>query len=149
MDEAAVLLRELSETAGVQFVLVTHKDELLDAADVVYRTRLEDGQTKFTLEHDLDDAAYHRRPKRGERGRAPGSPFDGQDLSGNPGDDLEVVHSETDDVLARRQRKQAELRAPEIKKRKAKKVTKRARLDRKNEAARLRRAARRAKREQG
>lgn len=60
----ATLLMELNRSAGVQFILVTHKASLLDAADVIYRAWLEDGETKFTLEHDLIDEDYHQAPSR-------------------------------------------------------------------------------------
>lgn len=115
--ECAVLLRELNTTANVQFVMVTHRPELLDAADVVYRARLENGQTKFTLEHDMKDAAYHQRPAPGQKGRDRASVFDGEDLTKDKASEVEVRHGETTDVLAIRQRKQAELREPEKKKR--------------------------------
>jgi DNA repair exonuclease SbcCD ATPase subunit len=60
----AALLRELNRSAGIQFLIVTHEADLLDAADVVYRTSVKDGQTTFVLEHDLDDGAFHRGGKK-------------------------------------------------------------------------------------
>jgi len=78
----ASLLVELNRSAGIQFVLVTHKPELLDAADVIYRARLEEGETKFKLEHDLRDEDYHQAPtrERMRQGRE-GSAFDHHDLT--------------------------------------------------------------------
>jgi hypothetical protein len=63
----ATLLRELNRTAGVQFVLVTHKPDLLDAADVVYRTVVENGVTRFEVEHDLRDDVFHQKVPAGAR----------------------------------------------------------------------------------
>lgn len=64
----ATLLRELNRTAGIQFVLVTHKPDLLDAADVVYRTVVDDtGTTRFEVEHDLRDDVFHRKVPAGAR----------------------------------------------------------------------------------
>lgn len=57
----SVLLKELNKKLGIQFLMVTHKEELLDAADVVYRTKNVDGETAFTLEHDLRDELYHQK----------------------------------------------------------------------------------------
>ncbi len=103
----AVLLKELSESAGIQFILVTHKPELLDSADVIYRARkTPDEPTEFLLEHDLRDESFHRRARRGEKGLDRFSKFDCQDLSAST-EDSESVLSETTDVLARRQRQQA------------------------------------------
>ena len=103
----AGLLRELNRTADVQFVLVTHKPELLDAADVVYRAELVEGETRFHLEHDLRDEAYHSRPARGEdRGRDRRSAWDGQDMTA-PVDDAESVEAPTTDRTAKRVRAKA------------------------------------------
>lgn len=63
----ATLLRELSRTAGIQFILVTHKPDLLDAADVVYRTKVENGITTFEVEHDLRDDVFHQKAAAGAR----------------------------------------------------------------------------------
>lgn len=61
----AGLVKELSDSAGVQFVIVTHKEELLDAADVIYRASMNDkGVTSFKLEHDMRDDEYHAAPSR-------------------------------------------------------------------------------------
>ncbi len=65
----ANLLRELSASAGVQFILITHKPELLDAADVIYRASLKDGVTSFALEHNLRDESYHQAPRRSDMAR--------------------------------------------------------------------------------
>jgi len=63
----AVLMEELARSTGIQFILVTHKPELLDAADVIYRAGSnKDGETIFNLEHDLRDELYHRRLKHGD-----------------------------------------------------------------------------------
>lgn len=56
----SVLLKELSDTAGIQFIMVTHKSELLDSADVIYRSSLDKkGITNFEMEHCLRDEIYH------------------------------------------------------------------------------------------
>lgn len=99
----STLLRELNSSAGIQFLLVTHKAEMLDAADVIYRAELVEGRTQFHLEHDLRDESFHRRPRRGEKASERGSAFDEEDMVGSPGE-TEVRISETEDVLARRQR---------------------------------------------
>lgn len=104
----AGLLRELNQSAGIQFVLVTHKDELVDAADVVYRARLKGGRTEFTLEHDTRDESYHRRPRRGEEAPDRFSAFDGQDLS-SPENKAEPRLSDTVDDVARQQRRKRSL----------------------------------------
>lgn len=75
----ASLLVELNRSAGIQFVLVTHKPELLDAADVIYRARLEEGETKFKLEHDLRDEDYHQAPTRERLRRGKESSVFGQE----------------------------------------------------------------------
>lgn len=98
----AVLLRELSESAGIQLLLVTHKPELLDAADVIYRAELVDGATEFRLEHCLRDESFHRRPRRGERAPERGSMFDHEDLVAAT-NDSETRHPEPRDKLAHRQ----------------------------------------------
>jgi hypothetical protein len=67
----ATLLRELNRTAGVQFILVTHKPDLLDAADVVYRTAVENGTTRFEIEHDLRDDVFHQKLPEGAKRREP------------------------------------------------------------------------------
>lgn len=76
----ASLITELHRSAGVQFVLITHKAELLDAADVIYKVRLEDGESIFTLEHDLRDEDYHQAPTR-EKLRRRDEPVDDRDLT--------------------------------------------------------------------
>lgn len=81
----ASLVRELNEVTGIQFILVTHREELLDAADVIYRTEVVKGATRFHLEHDMRDEAYHKRPKGDELGRQRGTGFDGLSLVGSPG----------------------------------------------------------------
>lgn len=58
---AATLLRELNRSGGIQFFMVTHKPDLLDAADVVYRSSNTDGKTTFAIEHDLRDDIFHQR----------------------------------------------------------------------------------------
>lgn len=63
----ATLLRELNRTAGIQFVLVTHKPDLLDAADVVYRSQIEDGSTRFEIEHDDRDDVFHQKAAAGAK----------------------------------------------------------------------------------
>lgn len=67
----AQLLKELNRSAGIQFFLVTHKPDLLDAADVVYRSSNEDGRTIFQLEHDLRDDVYHQRADENARPEKP------------------------------------------------------------------------------
>lgn len=99
----ASLLRELNETAGIQFVLVTHKEELLDAADVIYRVKLENGRSTFTLEHDLRDELAHSRPKRGKTVDSKLTLFDHEDMTG-PVSDAEAVEAPTDDLYAKKQR---------------------------------------------
>lgn len=100
----AVLLKELSESAGMQFVLVTHKPELLDAADVIYRASLDPkGQTKFELEHDLKDEVYHKAPKRGQSFDGDDTVFDHEDL-GRKEHGKKTI-SKTADSLAKRQRR--------------------------------------------
>jgi len=76
----ATLLRELNQSAGIQFILVTHKPELLDAADVIYRAELKRGRTVFHLEHHLRDDAYHQAPRRTDTA-APRSAFTEDDLT--------------------------------------------------------------------
>lgn len=100
----AVLLRELNQSAGMQFFLVTHKPELLDAADVIYQTRLRRGKTEFVLEHDYNDEAYHARPKRGQKARDTTTVFDGEDLNRGM-NKAEPVYSRDPDLKAKRQRK--------------------------------------------
>ena len=60
LRNVASLITELSKSLGIQFVLITHKNELLDAADVIYRAKMDKyGVTTFSLEHDMIDDAYH------------------------------------------------------------------------------------------
>ncbi len=101
----STLLKELNQSAGIQFLLITHKAELLDAADVIYRAELVEGRTRFTLEHDLRDESFHRAPRRGETAPDERTAFDG-DLSAPVGE-TETTISATEDVMARRQRVQA------------------------------------------
>jgi hypothetical protein len=61
------LLRELNRSAGIQFVLVTHKPELVDAADVVYRSSIENGATKYVLEDDVKDDVFHQKAAAGAK----------------------------------------------------------------------------------
>lgn len=76
----ATLLKELNKTAGIQFLIVTHKPELLDSADNVYRTEKDaEGATVFKLEHDLDDGAFHAPQPRGAKS-ATMEPFHGQNI---------------------------------------------------------------------
>jgi len=105
----ASLLRELNQSAGIQFVMITHKEELLDAADVIYRAKLTEGRTEFSLEHATRDESYHARPKRGQKRSDRTTLFDDEDMT-KPVQNPESVESETTDVLARRQRKQAEIK---------------------------------------
>lgn len=101
----AVLLRELNRTAGVQFILVTHKPELLDAADVIYRATIRDGMTTFDLEHECLDDAYHAKPTRDGRERDNATAFDGRDIGGRVNDDdmNEIRFADPQDEHARRQ----------------------------------------------
>jgi hypothetical protein len=60
LNGVAHLIKRLNQKLGIQFILVTHKDELLDTADVIYRATLDsEGATQFSLEHDLVDEAYY------------------------------------------------------------------------------------------
>lgn len=100
----AQLLRELNRMIGIQFILVTHKEELLDAADVIYRAKLKNGHTTLTCEHDMKDEAYHAKPKGGERRRRH-DPFEGQEVwTHKEWEAHPTVVSETEDVQARKQR---------------------------------------------
>jgi len=74
------LLRELNTSAGIQFLLITHKPELLDAADRIYRASLENGATTFTLEHATRDVSYHQRPDPRAKRMSDATVFDGEDL---------------------------------------------------------------------
>lgn len=107
----ATLMKELNRSAGIQFVLVTHKPELVDAADVVYRSENVDGRTFFHVEHDLRDDSFHARPPRGASRVDEGTAF-GSDLLPPERQEVEPgavpVVSETADALAIRQRKRAE-----------------------------------------
>jgi hypothetical protein len=105
----ATLLRELNKSAGIQFVLVTHKPDLLDAADVIYRTSVDNGATVFSIEHDLRDDVFHqraagvaRRPAGGEEAASLADPA-GTPGTPNPLAGAEPVDSPTDDALSRRQ----------------------------------------------
>jgi len=100
----SVLMKELSVSAGIQFILVTHKSELLDAADVIYRASLgAGGATSFTLEHNLRDESYHRKPQRGETAPDTSTLFDHEDFGKlEDGDEIESGNA---DVMARRQRR--------------------------------------------
>jgi chromosome segregation ATPase len=40
------MLRQLSETLGIQIVLVSHSDAIIEQADRAYRIRLENGVSK-------------------------------------------------------------------------------------------------------
>lgn len=105
------LLRELNRSAGIQFVIVTHQPELMDAADVVYRSELgEDNHTEFVLEHDLRDELYHAEPT--ERTKAPDrrTSFDGEPDPTAPINDAESVESETVDPRAVAAREVARLK---------------------------------------
>jgi len=99
----STLLKELSSSAGIQFLLITHKDEMLDAADVIYQASIVDGKTRFALQHDLRDESFHSAPRRGAKAPDQSSMFDGQDLTRSPGAG-ETCLPETDDVLAKKQR---------------------------------------------
>lgn len=55
------LLKELSQSLGIQFVLVTHQTELSDGADVIYRATSGKDGTTLTLEHDMQDELYHTK----------------------------------------------------------------------------------------
>jgi hypothetical protein len=76
------LLKELNVSAGIQFILVTHRPELMDEADVIYRTQIEEGRTTFILEHDIRDELYHTRAGKGAPPAQRKSDFDGQDMTG-------------------------------------------------------------------
>lgn len=93
----AMLLKELSESAGVQFVLITHKQELLDAADVIYKASQDErGHTHMVLAHDLQDEIYHRAPQRGDLGRERGTMFDHEDLGKHEEGEVVEVNQEKD-----------------------------------------------------
>lgn len=47
---AGVMLREVSERLGLQFILVTHEEEILEAADRVFRVRQRDGKSEVEVE---------------------------------------------------------------------------------------------------
>lgn len=117
----ATLLRELSDSAGIQFVLITHKPELLDAADTVYSSKLsEDGSTTFTLDHASRDENYHAMPRTGAVRIERGTAFDHEDLF-RPVKDAETTISETADADARRARFPATKRRTPFKRLKKKK----------------------------
>lgn len=100
----ATLLKELSRSAGIQFIMVTHKYELLDAADTIYQASLDDaGRTQLTLAHDLRDEIYHRRPERGEEGLDRSTLFDHEDLGKK--EEGEVTYSEEPNAEAKRHRR--------------------------------------------
>lgn len=99
----ATLLKELNTSAGIQFLIVTHKPELLDAADVVYRTEFSDGLTSYRLEQDMRDDLAHARPKRGAVAEDRATLFDHQDML-KPENDAPVEYSTTTDFLAERLR---------------------------------------------
>lgn len=95
------LIKELAETANIQFIMVTHKPELLDSADVIYKSSLnDDGTTEFSLEHDLRDDIYHspETPKR----RVRESLFDHEPLTKKEGGDK--TYSKNPDSYAKRER---------------------------------------------
>lgn len=86
----AVLLKELTSSAGVQFLLVTHKPELLDAADTIYSATLDENMTtQIKLEYDLRDEIYHREPRKGEVGLDRSTYFDHENFTKR--EDGEVV----------------------------------------------------------
>lgn len=114
----AGLIKELSQSAGIQFILITHKPELLDAADVVYEAELlPEGATQFTLTYDSRDDAYQAgTPEGAGVRRERDNDLDGEDVTGAH-NDAESIESETTDVLARRQRTQGRRRPDRKKKR--------------------------------
>jgi len=107
----ATLLAELNQTAGIQFLLVTHKPELLDAADVVYRAHMNLGGTEFHLEHDTRDCNYHARPKQDQRLEPP-TPFAHEDMTWPDDRRAEPKRSATVDARANRQRYLADNKVP-------------------------------------
>lgn len=56
------LLRRICEDGGFQVILVTHRPELAECADVAYRFRLEDGVTKVEMLRDEGDAVAQAGP---------------------------------------------------------------------------------------
>ena len=50
------LLRRMVDEGGIQILLITHSDDLTDAADVVYRFALEDGVTVVKRERSESEA---------------------------------------------------------------------------------------------
>lgn len=99
----AQLVRELNKTAGIQFIIITHAAELLDCADVIHRSSLQDGMTAFTLEHDLRDDAYHSKPAADAKAPDRANAWDMQDMVGNTRG-ADPILGEVDDGLARIQR---------------------------------------------
>lgn len=100
----ASLMKELSKTAGVQFIIVTHKPELLDAADITYRTTMKDGVTSFEQEHLLNDGVFHAPQSREQAPAA--DPFVEEEIAARP-NDFTVKLSDTVDALALDQRQPA------------------------------------------
>lgn len=47
-DRAGRMLRELSQKLGIQFLIITHEEQLLAAADRVFRVAVENGSSKIT-----------------------------------------------------------------------------------------------------
>lgn len=96
------LMRELNQSVGIQFLLITHKAELLDFADVIYSTSIADGLTTLKLEHDLRDDAYHGALQGKARERS--NEWD-QDALATPdlGEAAPVSDSVDTDGLARKQ----------------------------------------------
>jgi DNA repair exonuclease SbcCD ATPase subunit len=45
-DRASRMLKEISSKLGIQFLIVTHEQNLLEAADKVFEVELEDGESK-------------------------------------------------------------------------------------------------------
>jgi DNA repair exonuclease SbcCD ATPase subunit len=50
LDNVGSFLKQLVERTGVQIIMVTHQQTLVEYADVVYRFSLEDGETKVRTE---------------------------------------------------------------------------------------------------
>jgi DNA repair exonuclease SbcCD ATPase subunit len=50
LEAAGVFLRSLVENTGLQIILVTHQEELAEAADITYRLSLVDGITRVKKE---------------------------------------------------------------------------------------------------
>lgn len=47
-ERASIMLKEMSEKLGVQFIIITHEETLTEAADRVFRTRIRKGHTTIT-----------------------------------------------------------------------------------------------------